>query len=93
MRREPDFFSEGEELSLVYIGRRLRESLRVEELLTTHEIDYLVETGTYVGGFLFRRELTGAFFYVAPADADGARRMIAAKGYRPEADGLSQVSD
>jgi len=84
VRREADFFSENEDLPLVYVARRLKESLKVEELLTTNELDYLVEADTYMGGFLFRRELTGAFFYVAPADADRTRQLLAASGYRPQ---------
>jgi len=84
MRRDPDFFPEGEELPLLYIGRRLSESLAVEKLLTASEIDYLVETDTYLGGFLFRRELSGAFFYVAPADAERTRQLLAENGYRSE---------
>jgi hypothetical protein len=75
MRREPDFFGDAE-LTLVYLARRLRESLEVEELLTKAGIDYVVETGTYLGGFLFRRELTGAYFYVAADNAVAARSCL-----------------
>jgi len=83
MRREPGFFTDAE-LTLVYLARRLSESLKVEELLTANEIDYLVETGTYLGGFLFRRELVGAYFYVASPGAEGARQLLATHGYRPQ---------
>jgi hypothetical protein len=83
MRREPDFFTDAE-LTLVYLARRLRESLKIEELLTANEIDYLVETGTYLGGFLFRRELTGAYFYVSSDGAESARQLLLTHGYRPQ---------
>ena len=83
MRQDADSFPD-EELVVVYLARRLKESLKVEELLTQHQIDYLVETGTYLGGFLFRRELTGAYFYVPPGEAPRTRELLTANGYKPE---------
>ena len=77
MRREPDFFGEVD-LALVFIAKKLKEALRVEDLLTAAELDYLVEPDKFVGGFLFRRELTGAFFYVAP-EAEAATRVLLAR--------------
>lgn len=82
MRRDPEFFDEPE-LDLIYMARRLRDALKLEELLTQAGIDYLVETGTYTGGLLMRRELTGAFFYVAPSDLDRARELLVSNRYRP----------
>lgn len=82
MRREPDFF-EDLELSLLYMARRLSDAQRLEGLLTQSNVDYLVETGPYVGGFLFARELTGAFFYVAPPDLENARLLLRANRYKP----------
>lgn len=82
MRREPEFFGEIE-LDLVYMARRLRDALRLENLLTDVGIDYLVETGTYTGGLLMKRDLTGAFFYVAPADLERTRELLVANRYRP----------
>jgi hypothetical protein len=82
MRREAEFFDEAE-LSLIYMARRLREALKLEKLLTGAGIDYLVETGTYTGGLLLKRDLTGAFFYVAPADINGARRLLLENRYKP----------
>jgi prenyltransferase beta subunit len=82
MRREPEFFGEIE-LDLVYMARRLRDALRLERLLTDAAIDYLVETGTYAGGLLMKRDLTGAFFYVAPADLERARDLLVTNRYRP----------
>jgi hypothetical protein len=82
MRREPEYF-EDLELELLYLARRLRDALRLEELLTSNGIDYLIETGKYIGGFLFRRELSGAYFYVAPERIDSARALLAANRFQP----------
>ncbi len=71
------------ELPLLYLSKRLREALKLEDLLTANDIDYLVEAGPYTGGFLFRRQLTGAYFYVAEADLIRARELIAANRYKP----------
>lgn len=82
MRRDPEYFGDVE-LDLVYMAKRLREALRLEELLTEAGIEYLVETGTYTGGLLMKRDLTGAFFYVAPADLEQTRDLLIANRYRP----------
>jgi hypothetical protein len=82
VRRDPEFFGEAE-LDLLYMARRLREALKLETLLTEAGLDYLVETGLYTGGFLMRRELTGAFFYVAPTDLVKARDVLLTNQYRP----------
>ena len=82
MRRDAEFFDELE-LDLVYMAKRLRVALRLENLLTENGIDYLVETGTYTGGFLMKRDLTGAFFYVAPADLERTRELLLANKYKP----------
>ena len=89
VRREPDFFG-GKELDLLFLARRLREALRVEDLLTESGIDYCVETGEYVGGFLFKRDLTGAYFYVDPCDLPRSQELLAGhrlKPYRAAHDG------
>jgi hypothetical protein len=82
VRRDPDFFGEAE-LDLIYMARRLRDALKLEALLTEAGIEYLVETGLYTSGLLMRRELTGAFFYVAPADLTRARDVLLKNRYRP----------
>ena len=65
MRRDADFFGD-REMELVYIAKRLRDALRLEDALTKSGVDYAVQTETYVGGMIFRSERVGAFFYVAP---------------------------
>lgn len=82
MRRESDFFGDNE-LSLVYLARLLRDALKLEELLSASGVDYLVETGTYTSGFLIRRELTGAYFYVSPSDDARARALLSSNGFKP----------
>ncbi len=82
MRREPEFFEDAE-LDLIYMARTLRDALRLERVLDRAEIDYLVETGTYTAGFLIRRDLTGAFFYVAPEEAQRARGVLVENRYKP----------
>ncbi len=84
MRRDPEFFGEPE-LDLLYMAKRLREALRLESLLTEAGIDYLVETGTYTGGLLLKRELAGAFFYVSPTNAESAREILRKNRYKPYA--------
>lgn len=82
MRRDSEFFGEAE-LDLVYMAHRLRDALKIEELFTAAGLDYLVETGTYTGGLLFKRELTGAFFYVDPKDRERARELLIQNSYKP----------
>jgi hypothetical protein len=82
MRRESEYFGE-QELPLLYMARRLSDAQRLEKLLTDNNVEYLVETGNYTGGLLFARELTGAFFYVAPADSESARRLLVENHYKP----------
>jgi hypothetical protein len=65
------------------MARRLREALRLEELLTRSGVDYCVETGAYEGGFLFKRELTGAFFYVEPAAIEELRTLLLRNRFKP----------
>ncbi len=86
MKRPADYFGEAE-LDLVYMARRLSDALSLEDVLTAAGVDYLVETGTYTGGFFIKRDLTGAFFYVAPKDLQAVRELLvqnSLKPYEPE---------
>lgn len=80
MRRESEFFGE-DKLQLVYVASRLAEARALEELLGERGLDYTVEPDTYVGGFIFRRERVGAFFYVREADLDRTRAAMESGGY------------
>jgi hypothetical protein len=82
MRRDAEFFG-NTELDLVYMAHRLRDALKLEGILTDASIDYLVETGTYVAGFLMKRDLTGAFFYVAPTDTERTKELLLRNNYKP----------
>jgi vacuolar-type H+-ATPase subunit E/Vma4 len=82
MRRDEDFFAD-KELALIYIAKKLKEALAIEEILTRAEFDYLVEPDKYRGGVLFVSERIGAFFYVDPSRAEQAREFLAANGYKP----------
>jgi len=83
MRQEPDFFRDSDNLVLIYIAKKLKESLRLEEVLTAAGLDYLVEPDTYSGGMIFKSERTGAFFYVAPEDEATSRELLVRESYRP----------
>jgi hypothetical protein len=80
--REPDYF-EDQELSLIYVAKKLKEALALEQLLTEAGVDYLVEPDRYSGGIIFRSERVGAFFYVTPADETAARETMRNGGYKP----------
>lgn len=84
MRQEAEFFEEPE-LELVYLARTLRDSIRLEDILNEAGLDYLLETGPYTAGFLIKRELTGAYFYVRPETALEARELLAKHRYKPYA--------
>lgn len=82
MRQEPDFFGD-QELILVYIARKLKEALRLEQVFTEANVDYLVEPDKYSGGIIFRSERIGAFFYVSPENQDSARELMQRSGFTP----------
>jgi hypothetical protein len=82
MRQEPDYFGD-QDLPLIYVAKKLKEALRLEQLLTEAGLDYLVEPDKYSGGLIFRSERVGAFFYVAPSDEASAREMLQRSGFKP----------
>lgn len=82
MRRESEHFG-NLELDLLYMARRLKEALKLEEILTAAGVDYLIETGTYTAGFLMKRDLTGAFFYVAPQDLIASQSLLSEHKFQP----------
>jgi len=82
LRRDAEFFGE-QELILIYIAKKLKEALRLEEVLTKAELDYLVETDKYAGGLIFRSERIGAFFYVAESTETLAREQMVDAGFAP----------
>lgn len=91
MRRQDEAFASGD-LALVYIATRLKEAQRLEDLLTTAGLDYLVETDTYRGGFIFVSERVGAFFYVQPAAEARCRELITQNRFKPYDKGPPDVT-
>ena len=82
MLRKEEFFGD-QDLALVYIAKRLREAKRLEAVLTTANLDYLVETDTYRGGFIFVSERVGAFFYVHPDHEEECRIVMTKNSFKP----------
>jgi hypothetical protein len=82
VRQEPDFFGDVE-LSLLYIAKKLKEALKVEEILDAAGVEYAVEPDTYRGGIIFASERIGAFFYVPPQSLDSAREVLRSNRYKP----------
>lgn len=82
MRRDAEFFGEAE-LDLLFVARRLRDALDAEKVLTKAGVDYAVETGTYTSGFLIKRDLAAAFFYVATERLPESRVLLIESGFKP----------
>jgi len=81
MKQDADFFADGDP-RLIYIAKTLRDALRLEGLLTEAGVDYGVEGDTYIGGVVFRRARTGAFFYVLPDAEELALKVMEENGYK-----------
>jgi hypothetical protein len=82
MRQPPEFFGDTE-LSLLFIAKKLKEALKVEEALTSAGVDYAVEPDTYRGGIIFASERIGAFFYVTPDVLNEAKEILRSNRYTP----------
>ena len=83
MRQAADFFDGGEPV-LLYIAKKLKDALALEELLTAAGVEYGVEPDRYRGGFIFQTERVGAFFYVLEGAAESTRALLKANGYKPQ---------
>ena len=81
MRRDSDFFDD-RELELIYIAKRLKEALRLEEAFTSAGVDYAVEPDKYRGGVIFQSERVGAFFYVLPEAVESAHEVMRMHGFK-----------
>jgi hypothetical protein len=82
MKQEASFFT-GHEPALIYIAKKLKDALRLEEVFTLAGVDYGVEADEYRGGVIFHSTRIGAFFYVRPDSADVAREIMRRHGFRP----------
>lgn len=70
-------------MDLVYIAKKLKESLPLEEALTNAGIDFTLELDTYRGGLIFQTERTGVFFYVLPDVLEKAKAVVKGIGLKP----------
>jgi hypothetical protein len=75
---------EAQELRLIYIAKRLKEALALEEILTNAGLEYDVRPDTYRGGIIFVSERIGAFFYVNTQDVDRAHAVMLEHNYKPQ---------
>ena len=82
VKQDASYF-EGTEPILIYIGKRLKDSLRLEEIFTAADVDYGVEADEYRGGVIFSSVRTGAFFYVRPEGIESAHEVMRQNGYKP----------
>jgi hypothetical protein len=76
-------FFEGKSPVLVYIAKRLKDALHLEQLLEEAGVDFGVEADEYRAGVVFRTVRAGAFFYVLPDSVDRAFAVIHTAGYTP----------
>lgn len=82
MKQDAAFF-EGKEPALVYIAKKLKDALRLEEVLTAAGLDYGVEADEYRGGVLFATTRVGAFFYVLPESVAATIDVMRSNGFKP----------
>ena len=82
MKQEASFF-DGQEAVLVYIAKRLKDSLRLESILTEAGVDFGVEADEYRAGVVFRTVRAGAFFYVLPPAVESAKDVMWRNNYKP----------
>jgi hypothetical protein len=82
MKQDAAFF-EGKEPVLVYIAKKLKDALRLEEIFTASGIEYGVEADEYRGGVIFRSVRAGAFFYVLPETVESAHELMRLHSYNP----------
>lgn len=83
MKQDAPFF-EGKDPVLIYIAKRLKESLRLENALTAAGIDYGVEADEYRGGIILRSMRVGAFFYVTKEVVAAAHQIMRTNGFTPQ---------
>jgi hypothetical protein len=82
MKQDASFF-EGKQPMLVYIAKKLKDALRLEDVLTAAGVDFGVEADEYQAGVIFRTQRAGAFFYVLPESVAAAHEAMLRLGYKP----------
>ena len=81
MKQDAAYF-DGKEAVLVYIAKRLRDALKLEQIFAAAGLDYGVEADEYRGGIIFHTVRTGAFFYVLPESVAAAHELMRRNGYK-----------
>jgi len=82
MKQDAPFF-EGKDPVLIYIAKKLKDAIRLEEALTQAGIDYGVEADEYRGGVVFRSARVGAFFYALPEAVEAAHAVMQNNRFTP----------
>lgn len=82
MKQDASYF-EGREPVLIYIAKKLKDALRLEDVLAAGGVDYGVEADEYRAGVIFRSVRAGAFFYVLPEGVAAAHEVMRQNGYVP----------
>ena len=82
VKQDASYFEDKEPV-LIYIGKKLKDSLRLEEIFTAANVDYGVEADEYRAGVIFRSVRAGAFFYVLRETVDRAHDVMLQNGYKP----------
>ena len=82
VKQDASYFEDTEPV-LIYIGKRLKDSLHLEEIFNAANLDYGVEADEYRGGVIFSSVRTGAFFYVRPEAVEPVHDVMRRNGYKP----------
>ena len=82
MKRDAAHFADIEP-ELIFVAKRLKDAIALEEVLDRSGIDYGVEADEYDGGVIFRSKRVGAFFYVRPEGREAAINVLLENGYVP----------
>jgi hypothetical protein len=82
MKQDAAYF-EGRDPVLIYIAKKLKDALRLEDVLTAAGIDYGVEADEYKAGVIFRTVRAGAFFYVPRETVPAAHDVMRQNRYVP----------
>ena len=82
MKHTAEYFEDKNPV-LVYIAKKLNESLRLESVFDAGGIDYGVEADEYKGGVVFQTVRVGAFFYVLPESLHAAHEAMQRSGFKP----------
>src|ERR1019366_2751179 len=75
VKQDASYFEDKEPV-LIYIGKKLKDSLRLEEILTAANVDYGVEADEYRAGVIFRSVGAGAFFYLLAEMVEPAHEVM-----------------